>query len=142
MRTQVRMFDALPSWSLDRDRSTQPRTSVRRAAGPLVALLLLTALVLPGASLRAQDAVYYDNFTNGVTPSAAQCTQWNNFRASLQPGMYNRVVIRGTYDPTGLTTDDITIVNAFANAIKNGLDYISPITYGNYWSVCGTRYSR
>ncbi len=141
MRSQVRMFDALPSWSLGRDRSKTRRAPAARLTGPFAALLLIVALALPFASLQAQDAVYTDNFTNGVTPSAGQCATWNAFRASLQPGLYNRVLIRGTFDLPGQWTDDVTIVNAFAAAIKNGQDYISPMTNGNVWSVCGTRYS-
>ncbi|MFH1438057.1 MAG: hypothetical protein ABIJ56_20280 [Pseudomonadota bacterium] len=73
-------------------------------------------------------ATYTDTFTSGVAPSAAQCTNWNSFRASLT-GAYSSVTIKGTYDTVG-----VTCTGATANTICQTLR----VGGGGSWS-CGGR---
>ena len=87
-------------------------------------------------SLHAQNSVYTDSFTQGVPPTTAQINAWDNWRASLKPGQYTYMTIKGTFDQTGITCTDKTIVNAFATAVQNYQTYISSSTGGHVWSIC------
>ncbi len=86
----------------------------------------------------AQSATFSQTYTNGVT-ATAQCAAWNAFAASLSSsGNYVKMTISGTYDATGISCTDKTIITAFVAAIKTGgtSSYMSTLTNGHYWSIC------
>jgi len=56
-------------------------------------------------------------FTNGVTPTT-QCTSWNTWRATLDVSGCSSVTISGTYNTTGITCTDPSMVAAFATALR------------------------
>lgn len=69
----------------------------------------------------ASGRTYTFNATSGNT-DASWCTQWTTFCQSLT-GTYTRVTIRGSFDSTGRTTNNSTIANGIAQALRNGTDY-------------------
>jgi hypothetical protein len=93
-----------------------PEISVRSRAHILA---LLVALATPSA-LPAVTAVYSESFTGGQEASAQAGQDWVNFKAGLLPGDYDTVTINGTFDSTGITLTDATIVPEIAAALKNG----------------------
>ncbi|MCZ7556421.1 MAG: dockerin type I domain-containing protein [Bacteroidia bacterium] len=104
-------------------------------------LLLAILLALGAPSLQAQDHIFSMQFVNGQTPTT-QCTAWNTWRATLTPGQYLGVTIRGNANAaalTGITCSDPAMANALANAIKtgtNGTQYTSPLCNGRIWYLC------
>jgi hypothetical protein len=86
--------------------------------------------------------MWTDTFINGVAPTATQLANWNNFRAQLVPSScYSKMIIKGTYDTAGQVCTDPTIIAAYANALNTLTSYTSPMTNGNVWSLCASRYS-
>ncbi len=96
---------------------------------------LILFLFLICIEANAQVHQYSESFQTSVTPTT-QCTNWDTWRAALTPGVYTKLVISGTFDPTGLTCTDAPTVNAMANAIKTASVYISGTVNGHIWSVC------
>jgi hypothetical protein len=105
-------------------------------------LFILTLLVFGSANnSNAQFITWTDTFTVGIAPTPAQIATWNNFRAQLLGSYtYTKMTISGTYDPVGQSTSDPAIILAYANALRTLTSYTSPLTNGNVWSLCGTRY--
>ena len=102
-------------------------------------LLLFTLMSLfVTLGLKAQGTVTWtDSFLRGVPATAQQVQGWNDWRASLQPGSYAAVIIRGTFDLVGKKCTDPTVVNDFARAIKDNTTYISNSQCGGaIWSIC------
>lgn len=98
-------------------------------------LLVVCAFILSG-NLFSQTVTWSDTFLLNTPATTTQVNNWNAFRASLQPGNYCGMLIKGTYDQNGIVCNDATITNAFANAVKNNLSYTSVSTNGHVWSVC------
>jgi hypothetical protein len=114
---------------------------INRALGPAIfSIALLSALLALAASPRhpatksnspaatipktaspcSAISTFSASFTQGQDASPAVVQQWNNFIQSLTPSSYNRVTISGTFDSTGRTLTDATIVPQIATAMKNG----------------------
>jgi hypothetical protein len=108
-----------------------------RSRGFLVIALLLFA----GASAMAQNHKFSMQFVNGQTPTT-QCSAWNTWRATLTPGQYLGVTIRGNANAVaqaGITCNDPAMANALATAIMtgtNGAQYTSPLCNGRIWYLC------
>lgn len=82
----------------------------------------------------ATSIIYTQSFASGVTPSS-QCTAWLTFSSLLVSRPYTSLKIQGTYDPTGITLTDPTIIAAIANALRVGVAY-GPVSSGGYsWAV-------
>lgn len=64
---------------------------------------------------------YTFNATSG-NADASWCTPWTTFCQSLT-GTYTRVTMKGSFDSTGRTTNNSTIANGIAQALRNGTDY-------------------
>ncbi|RYE15097.1 MAG: T9SS type A sorting domain-containing protein [Sphingobacteriales bacterium] len=94
---------------------------------------LLTSLLACSSVSQAQTVTFSENFVYGVTN---KCTEWNTFVTALNPGSYTSVTMSGSFDMTGITCNDPTIVNDIATAIKNGTSYMSATTNGHTWEVC------
>jgi hypothetical protein len=82
---------------------------------------------------------YQQSFVTGQPSDGAQCTAWNTWRAGLV-GSYTRVTIRGTFNTTGVSCTNPTVVNGIAAALRTGADFNMNCD-GNAWSLCGTRYN-
>src|ERR1700730_8508186 len=78
-----------------------------------------TAIILGAAPQCPASAVFSASFTQGQGASAETAQQWVNFRQSLVPAGYDTVTISGTFDTTGRTLTDATIVPQIAAALKN-----------------------
>lgn len=109
-------------------------TTIKRHALWIVLLCLFQISLAPSAF--SQNRVVFSQYFYQGQYAANQCTAWTAFRQSLQPGAYTSMTIRGTYDLTGLTCTDATVVNAMADAIKNLYTYISPTVQGHVWHFC------
>ncbi|MFM9945142.1 MAG: PKD domain-containing protein [Bacteroidia bacterium] len=106
----------------------------------LIYFILFLAVVVQ--KVDAQTRTFTQTYTNGQ-PSTAQCTAWSAFIATLSSsGNYTKMTIKGTYDATGISCTDKTIITAFVAAVKTGgtTTYMSSLTNGHYWSICN-RYS-
>ena len=100
---------------------------------------IITVLVLSFSTFEgnSQTIMWTDTFSTGITPTPTQGTTWDNFRAQLLSTLpYTKMTISGTFDTTGQVCTDPTIILAFANALRTGSSYISPLTNGNVWSYC------
>ena len=110
------------------------------ARGSFGIFLLLNGLALPaGAGGATISAVYSDAFTQNQSASAQARQDWVNFRASLIPSAYDTVTISGTFDTTGRTLTDATIVPQIAAALHNATS--GSWTAGGFtWNVgaCGS----
>ena len=87
---------------------------------------------------KAQSVSWTDNFTSGVTPTGAQCTNWNNFRALLTPRCYTQIKISGTFDVTGITVVNQADINIIAANLLAGIDF-NLFTNGHQWTYCASR---
>jgi hypothetical protein len=96
-------------------------------------LTFIFSLFIAGFTSNAQTVTFSEVFTGS---SSNKCTEWGTFQAALNPGSYTSVTMSGSFDVTGITCTDPTIVNALADAIKNVTDYISPSSGGHVWSTC------
>jgi PKD repeat protein len=101
-----------------------------------ILLMTVCAALFSSNTMYSQNDVWSDTFTQGVPPSSNQIAAWDAWRASLNPGSYTYMTIKGSYDQTGITCNDKTIVNAFATAVKSYSTYISSTTGGHIWSIC------
>src|SRR5438270_1641521 len=79
-----------------------------------------TATPLVSAPACTAKATYTDSFTYGQEASAEAEQNWDSFRQSLVPADYDTVTITGTFDTTGRTLTDATIVPQIATALQNG----------------------
>ncbi len=119
------------------ERVRQAGASSSRVAGVIIilALLILSALFAARTPVQSNSAVvavnapvqqcaastvFSGSFTQGqdATPEVQQ--QWRDFIQSLTPAGYDRVAISGTFDTTGRTLTDATIVPQIAAAMQNG----------------------
>ena len=96
-------------------------------------LTFIFSLFIAAFTSNAQTVTFSEFFINGTTN---KCTEWDNFRTALNPGSYTSVTMSGTFDLTGITCTDPTIVNDIATAIKNNTSYMSTTTGGHTWEVC------
>lgn len=74
------------------------------------------------------------NFTQHVSASGTDCSNWTNFRASLTPGVYCGVTLSGTQYPQGYTCSDPVAVNQIATFIKSGSSGTVVLCNGMKWS--------
>jgi Stigma-specific protein, Stig1 len=81
---------------------------------------------------------YQQSFVSGQDSTGVQCTTWNTWRAGLT-GTYTRVTIRGTFNSTGVSCTNPSVVNALAQSLRNGTEF-NMACDGNTWSNCGSRY--
>jgi hypothetical protein len=81
--------------------------------------------------------VFSEFFQNNVAETAAECTNWDTFRANLQPANYTCVQIVGG-GGKGRTTCDAPNVQLIASALRNGTP-ASVISGSDTWNVgtCG-----
>lgn len=86
----------------------------------------------------AQSTVTWtDSFTQGVGYGSAKLANWNQFRMNLDTSVvYDKVVMKGTYNDTGITCSDPVVVNALAKALKRGTSFQVTLCDGNTWSMC------
>lgn len=104
-------------------------------SGRFAWLALILSFVAWGAT--AQTITWTDSFTQGLAPTAAQCENWNNFRASLALKNFASVTISGTFDEVGKTISDPTAATALAQLLSSGT--AGTITSGVHsWSVGNT----
>ncbi|MDP2174290.1 MAG: hypothetical protein Q8K70_00120, partial [Bacteroidota bacterium] len=109
----------------------------------LLKLILLIAVFVFIEKINAQNIVYSDTFTNGAgySSGSSQWDNWASFRNSLDTSNQTllKVTMKGTFDQTGRTCTDRTIVRRLAMALRNAGTYNA--TCDNYvWSVgnCGS----
>jgi hypothetical protein len=81
---------------------------------------------------------YSDSFTTGVSPTTAQCNDWDTWRASVDAVGCSMVVISGTFDTTGVACTDPVVVEAIGDALRTGTAG-SWTCDGRTWytSICG-----
>ncbi len=81
--------------------------------------------------------IFSEFFQSGVTETAAECTNWDTFRANLQPTEYTCVQLVGSAGK-GRTTCDAPNVQLIATALRNGTT-ASVISGSDTWNVgtCG-----
>ena len=81
--------------------------------------------------------IFSEFFQNGVAETAAECTNWNTFRASLQPTKYTCVQLVGS-SGKGRTTCDAPNVQIIATALRDGVP-ASVVSGSDTWNVgsCG-----
>ena len=72
-------------------------------------------------------------FQTSVTETAAECTNWETFRANLQPAKYTCVQLVGS-GGKGRTTCDAPNVQLIATALRNGTT-ASVISGSDTWNV-------
>jgi len=90
-----------------------------------------------GPSQSNTDGVFDELFFSGGASVAVQ-QAWDNFLASLT-GTYTQVTFSGSLDPTGVTCNDPTDVNALANALNTNAE-VSVQCNGRTWTTdpgCG-----
>ena len=82
--------------------------------------------------------IFSEFFQSGVTETAAECTNWDTFRANLQPTEYTCVQLVGSAGK-GRTTCDAPNVQLIATALRNGTT-ASVISGSDTWNVgtCGS----
>jgi hypothetical protein len=82
--------------------------------------------------------VFSEFFQNTVSETAAECTNWNTFRANLQPAKYTCVQLVGS-SGKGRTTCDAPNVQLIATALQNGTT-ASIVSGSDTWNVgtCGS----
>lgn len=81
--------------------------------------------------------IFSEFFQNNVSETAAECTNWDTFRANLQPTEYTCVQLVGSAGK-GRTTCDAPNVQLIATALRNGTT-ASVISGSDTWNVgtCG-----
>src|SRR5262245_31916462 len=81
--------------------------------------------------------IFSEFFQGGVTETAAECTNWNTFRANLQPAKYTCVQLVGSAGK-GRTTCDAPNVQLLATALRDGTP-VSVVSGSDTWNVgtCG-----
>ncbi|CAF1024500.1 unnamed protein product [Adineta steineri] len=87
------------------------------------------------------DIIYSQNFTSGVA-STAQCPPWTSFVAQLTNRSYTLLRMYGTFDPVGISTNNSTIIENIALALRTSTAY-GPVTSNSHsWVVglCGDGY--
>jgi hypothetical protein len=89
----------------------------------------------------APSVVWTDSFTGSTASTAAQCTTWNNFRAAISAStVYNRVTLRGSLDPTGVSCSGPN-ANTLCQALRTGTTISTAISCdGRSWKIgpCNT----
>jgi hypothetical protein len=82
--------------------------------------------------------IFSEFFQGGVAETAAECTNWETFRANLQPANYSCVQLVGS-SGKGRTTCDAPNVQLLATALHNGTT-ASVVSGSDTWSVgtCGS----
>lgn len=81
--------------------------------------------------------IFSEFFQSGVSETAAECTNWDTFRANLQPANYTCVQLVGS-GGKGRTTCDAPSVQLIATALRDGTT-ASVISGSDTWNVgtCG-----
>ncbi len=99
------------------------------------ASLVIDAGVPDAGMMGGPPVTYSQNFT-ALATSVPQCSAWDTWRSQLT-GSYTSMTIRGTFDMTGVTCANATLVNQLATAIKN--DTALQVTCsGRKWSFCNS----
>src|SRR5258706_695756 len=82
--------------------------------------------------------IFSEFFQTAVSETAAECTNWDTFRANLQPTNYTCVELVGS-TAKGRTTCDAPNVQLIATALRNGTT-ASVISGSDTWNVgtCGS----
>ncbi len=78
--------------------------------------------------------VYSDSFTAGTAPTAAQCTTWQSWVTGLGSN-YAVMNLKGTFDTTGISCNDPTVVNGLASALRSHTSFTGSCS-GHSWSYC------
>ncbi|CAF1112370.1 unnamed protein product [Adineta ricciae] len=106
----------------------------------LLALLVVAAITIPIIVLILDNrsapcsSTYSDTFTNGVTPTAAQCANWQQFKTSLTCSSYSKMRFYGSKDLVGVTVSDPSVVTALVVALKYNTT-VTTLSNGVYWRV-------
>jgi hypothetical protein len=81
--------------------------------------------------------IFSEFFQGGVSETAAECTNWETFRANLQPTKYTCVQLVGS-GAKGRTTCDAPNVQLIATALRDGTT-TSVVSGSDTWNVgtCG-----
>jgi len=81
--------------------------------------------------------IFSEFFQGGVAETVAECTNWNTFRANLQPASYTCVQLVGS-SGKGRTTCDAPNVQIIATALRDGTT-ASVVSGSDTWNVgtCG-----
>lgn len=83
---------------------------------------------------------YSQAFTGFVASTAADCSVWTTFRASLSCANYTQLIFSGSFNPVGLSLTDPAIVNTIATALMNGVSSGLISSNGTSWAAhpCGS----
>lgn len=103
----------------------------------LLSVFILLSFVFKN-NLQAQLVEYSENFTNGTTycPGSSQYDNWGTFRANLDTSSkkFLCVTASGTFNTTGVTCNDPSIVRRLAQNLRNGTAYNASCN-GLVWTV-------
>ncbi|CAF1420502.1 unnamed protein product [Adineta ricciae] len=115
----------------------------------LLGLVTLAAITIPIVVIVLDSisssppcaSTYSDVFTNGITPTTAQCTAWREFKNALTCATYSKVRMYGSNDPIGITSTDSSVATALAIALRYNTT-ITTVLNGVTWRVgaCGSGY--
>lgn len=99
-------------------------------------------LATTSASTTTAGAIIYSQTFTGGVASNAQCTPWTAFVAQLIARPYTLLTMYGTFDPTGVTVTDPTIIANIAAALRTSTSYGPVTTNSRSWVVgaCGGGY--
>lgn len=78
---------------------------------------------------------YTGSFTNGIVPTAAQCTSWTNFRTTLNCSYFKLLKFNGSLNSLGISVIEPNIVNAIAVALFNSTAFGPTLSNGYNWTV-------
>ena len=105
----------------------------------LKTIFTFCALLSIESSFAQTQIIWTDTFNIGVPATAPQIANWNAFRALLVTHPYTKVIMKGTFDQTGQSCTDTSIVHSLATSLLNNTDYISPSACnGHVWHNCAT----
>ncbi len=84
------------------------------------------------------ESLYSSSFTQNVGSTAAQCNDWNAFRASLVGKTFSTVKLRGSNDAVGVTCPTANLATQICQGLGAGTA-VSVFCDGRNWSVgdCG-----
>lgn len=68
------------------------------------------------------NVVFSQTFQQGVSATAAQVAAWNTFRSQLVDTLpYQKLILKGTFDTTGVSVSDPVVVSQIAAALRTGV---------------------
>ena len=78
---------------------------------------------------------YSAEFTQGVSGTAQQCTDWTTFRATIPASGITGVALTGTLDLDGIVCNNAFSSQLIGNGIRTGVDVFRSCN-GHTWSYC------